>query len=234
MILHCSATRPPSGVRDVELAAFDLLRATLTVRAAFFSFLGYFLTPAGLVVMGALDASMVFFLPLGIDFVTIIMAARRPELFWLYAVLAALGSVAGAAGTYWIGRMIGEKGLSRFVRRRQLERVRARLDRGVVVVAALALIPPPFPFTAFVLGAGAFELNAWAFFGLLAAARLLRFGCETALASLYGSQILRWMQTPMFVTVVAGLIVLAVAGTTVSIVMVWRGSRPSACKGLIT
>ena len=45
------------------------------VRAFFFSILGYFLTPAGIVFMGILDASMVFFLPLGIDFVVIVMTA---------------------------------------------------------------------------------------------------------------------------------------------------------------
>ena len=55
------------------------------MRGLFYSLLGYFLTPAGVVAMGALDSSLVFFLPLGIDFVVIIMAARKPELFWLYA-----------------------------------------------------------------------------------------------------------------------------------------------------
>src|SRR5215471_2640524 len=145
------------------------------VRAAFYSFLGYFLTPSGLVVMGVLDASVVFFLPLGIDFVTIIMAARRPDLFWLYALLATIGSLVGSAGTYWIGWMIGEKGLRRFVRERQLSRVKMRVDRGAFVVAALAVIPPPFPFTPFVLGAGAVEMSAWPFFGVLAIARVVRF-----------------------------------------------------------
>jgi membrane protein YqaA with SNARE-associated domain len=68
------------------------------MRAFFFSILGYFLSPPGLVLMGLLDASMVFFLPLGIDFVTIIMAARKPDLFWLYALLATAGSLAGRSG----------------------------------------------------------------------------------------------------------------------------------------
>ena len=43
--------------------------------------------------MGALDSSLIFFLPLGIDFAVIILAARKPELFWLYALLATAGSV---------------------------------------------------------------------------------------------------------------------------------------------
>ena len=112
------------------------------MRAAFFAFLGYFLTIPGIVLMGVLDASMVFFLPLGIDFIVILMTARKPEWFWLYALLATLGSVIGAAGTYWIGRKVGEKGLTRFVSPRRLKRVEARVSRGSVVVAGLALIPP--------------------------------------------------------------------------------------------
>jgi membrane protein YqaA with SNARE-associated domain len=196
-----------------------------SVRAAFLSFLAYFLTPAGLVVIGVLDASMLFFLPLGVDVVTIIMAARKPEWSWLYALLATIGSTIGSASTYWVGRKIEEKGASRFVSERQLQRIKARLDRGAFVVGALGAVPPPFPFTAFVLGAGAFELAPWAFFGWLALARVVRFGCETALASYYGTRIVNWMKTPMFEMIIGGLIVLAVVGTIVSGVMVWRSAR---------
>ncbi len=85
------------------------------MRALFYSLLGYFLTPFGLVLMGALDSSLVFFLPLGIDFVVIILTARHPELFWLYAILATVGSLIGAALTFWIGRKVGEHGLSRLI-----------------------------------------------------------------------------------------------------------------------
>jgi membrane protein YqaA with SNARE-associated domain len=195
------------------------------VRTAFLSFLGYFLTPMGLIVMGILDASIFFFLPLGIDFVAIVMTARKPGLFWLYTVLATLGSTVGSGGTYWIGRAIGEKGLPRFVRPRQLERVRARVERGGAVVAALAVIPPPFPFTPFVLGAGALELDLVPFFAALVLARVVRFSVETVLAYRYGSQILHWMETPAFEAVVGGLVVLAVVGSIVSGVFVWRSAK---------
>ena len=86
------------------------------MRGLFYSFLGYFLTLPGVVVMGVLDSSLVFFLPLGIDFVVILLAARKPELFWLYAILATVGSLIGAAATFWIGRKVGEHGLSRLVK----------------------------------------------------------------------------------------------------------------------
>jgi membrane protein YqaA with SNARE-associated domain len=195
------------------------------VRGLFFSVLGYFLTPFGIVLMGILDASMVFFLPLGIDFVVIIMTARRPELFWLYALLGTCGSVIGAAGTFWIGKAAGEHGLSRFVNPRRLDGVKAKINRGAAVVAALALIPPPFPFTPFVLASGALGVNAWTFLSTLAGARVLRFGVEAALASHYGSQILRWMKTPMFKSIIGVFIALAVIGTIVSAVALVRGSR---------
>jgi len=195
------------------------------VRAFFFSVLGYFLTPAGVFMMGILDASMVFFLPLGIDFVVIIMTARKPELFWLYALLATLGSLVGAAGTFWVGKKAGEAGLSRFVRPKRLERVKAQVNRGGVLVAGLALIPPPFPFTPFVLASGALGMHAWSFFVPLAVARAFRFGVEAGLAHRYGSQILRWMKTPTFQAVVGVFIALAVIGTIVSAVLLVRSTR---------
>jgi membrane protein YqaA with SNARE-associated domain len=195
------------------------------VRAFFFSIIGYFLTPVGVVLMGALDASLVFFLPLGIDFVVIIVSARHPSWFWVYALLAAAGSVAGAAGTYSVGRTIGERGVARFVAARRLRRVKRSVNRGAFVLASLALIPPPFPFTPFVLAAGAFEMHSWKFLGALAAVRIVRFGVEGALASRYGSRILRWTRTPTFEAIVVGFIALAVIGTIVSAVIVVRKSR---------
>ena len=195
------------------------------MRAFFFSILAWFLTPFGVVLMGVLDASLVFILPFGIDFVVILMTARKPELFWLYALLATVGSVIGAVATFWIGRKIGEVGLAHFVNARRLEQAKARVGRGEVVVAALAIIPPPFPFTPFVLTSGALAPNPWPFFGTLAAARVLRFGVEGALASYYGRQILRWMKTPMFEAIIGALIALAVIGTIASAIALVRSTR---------
>ena len=192
------------------------------MRAFFFSLLSYFLSPLGLVFMGVLDASMVFFLPLGIDFVVIIMAARKPDWFWVYALLATMGSIIGAAGTFWIGRKAGEKGLARFVGTRRLKRVTSRVNRGAFVVAGMGLIPPPFPFTPFVLASGALGMKPWSFLGALAAVRTLRFGIEGALASYYGRGILAWMRTPTFQMIVGAFIGIAVIGTIVSAVMLVR------------
>jgi membrane protein YqaA with SNARE-associated domain len=196
------------------------------MKSIFYSLLGYFLTPAGVLLMGALDASLVFFLPLGIDFVVIIMTARKPELFWLYAILAAVGSLIGAATTYWIGRKVGEHGLARLVRPSTLKRVQEKVTHSAAVpIAALGVIPPPFPFTAFILTSGACGLNAWTFLSALAGVRLVRFMAEGALAARYGNGIITWMKSPTFTIVIVVLAVLAVGGTIVSAVAVYRSTR---------
>jgi hypothetical protein len=99
------------------------------------------------------------------------------------------------------------------------------VDRGVFVVAGLGLIPPPFPFTPFVLASGALGMKRWSFLAALAGVRAFRFGIEAALASQYGSGILRWMKTPAFQVTVGVFIALAVVGTIVSAVLVFRGSK---------
>jgi membrane protein YqaA with SNARE-associated domain len=196
------------------------------MRSLFYSLLGYFLNPWGLVLMGALDSSMVFFLPLGIDFAVIAMAARKGDLFWLYALLATAGSVIGAGVTFWIGRKVGEHGLSYLIKPAQLKRVQRRVsEKAAFSIAALAIIPPPFPFTAFTLASGAFRVKSSSFFITLAGVRLLRFLVEGALAAHYGRRVLTVMKSPTFTVIVGVLIGLAVVGTIVSAVAVYRGAK---------
>src|SRR5215203_3400242 len=196
------------------------------MRTLFNSLLGYFLTPGGLLLMGALDSSVVFFLPLGIDFVVIILTARKPDLFWMYAVLAAVGSVAGASLTFWIGRKVGEAGLTRLMKPSTLRRVEQRVNNSAAFTVALfGLIPPPFPFTAFLLTGGACRVNPWQFLTALGGVRLVRFFIEASLAAHYGRGILAWMQSRTFTAAVISLSVLAGIGTIVSAISVIRSSK---------
>ncbi len=196
------------------------------MRALLTALLRHFLTPSGLIILGALDSSLIFFLPLGIDSAVIVLSARKPELFWVYALFATGGSLIGVAGTFWIGRKIGEHGLPRLVSAGRLRRVQNRVkERAALSVGALAMIPPPFPFTGFVLTSGAIGAGAWTFFVSVAVARILRFGIEGALAATYGRQILRWMESPIFEVFIGTLIGLAIVGTAVSAILVVRSTR---------
>src|SRR3954471_20009867 len=90
---------------------------------------GFFLTWWGAYLLAFLDATMVFFLPFGVDALVIYLAARNGMWFWLYPLLATAGSVTGAAITFWIGQKFGEMGLDRLVPGHQLERIRHRVQK---------------------------------------------------------------------------------------------------------
>ena len=187
---------------------------------------GYFLSWWGAYVLALLDATMVFFLPFGVDALVIYLSARNGMLFWMYPLLATAGSVTGAAVTYWIGKKGGEIGLQRFVSTHRLERVRSRVQKqGAVAMALAALMPPPFPLTPFVLTCGALEVDRWIFFSTFALMRLIRFGSEAALARIYGRGVLRMLESQAFQAIIVAFIVVAVIGTLVSAVMVWRSTR---------
>ena len=190
--------------------------------------IGLFVSPIGVVILAALDSTMFFSLPFGFDAVVIILAARMRGLAWIVPLLATAGSVAGAALTFWMGVKIGEKGLDRYVAKPRLDKVRRTINKkGAVALAVLDLIPPPFPFTPFVLAAGALEVRTTTFFITLIVCRIFRFGVETALALVYGKHILSWLDSEIFHDIVAVCIALAAVLTIVSIVRLVRSTRPS-------
>jgi len=185
-------------------------------------------SPLGIVVLAALDSTLVFSLPGGVDAVVLMLAARHHLKSWsmVVAVLATAGSLAGAALTFWMGVKIGEHGLERYIPPKRLARIRRRMNRvGAIGLAALDLIPPPFPFTPFILASGALEVKATRFFGTLAVCRLVRFGGESLLAVIYGPQIVAWIDSPVFRRAVVACSVLAVLLTALSIARVFRSSR---------
>ncbi len=196
------------------------------MKSFFSSIFGLFLSPLGVLFLGALDSSMLFFLPAAIDTAVIVMSARNREIFWIYPILATLGSLAGAAVTFAFGHKIGEKGLARWIPERRLKKIRRKVDeKGVVAFGMTAVLPPPFPLTPFVITSGALGLNKKKFFLTLGAMRFLRFGAESLLALAYGPRIVRWLNEDAFQYIISILMVIALAGTAVSITQVIRKSR---------
>jgi membrane protein YqaA with SNARE-associated domain len=192
-------------------------------------FIALFASPLGVPVLAALDSTLFFSLPFGIDTAVILLAARMGPRAWMVPVLATAGSVAGAALTFWMGVKIGEKGLERHVSPQRLKRIRARINRkGAVALAVLDLIPPPFPFTPFILAAGALEVRVSTFVITLTLCRILRFGAETALAIVYGRRILAVLDSDLFHDIVFGFIALAAVLTALSTVRLVRSTRPAS------
>src|SRR5258708_7494789 len=158
-------------------------------------FVQFFVSLPGVVLLAALDSTFFFTLPLGIDAVVVMLAARRGVYFWMTPLLATAGSLAGAALTYWTGIKIGDAGLGPLTSGKWVRRVQHRMRGSAVTLAALDLIPPPFPFSAFVLGAGAAKTDWRTFFVTLAAFRILRFGLEALLGLRYGRYALRGIES---------------------------------------
>jgi membrane protein YqaA with SNARE-associated domain len=187
---------------------------------------GLFLSPAGVLVLAALDSSMLFYLPAAIDTAVIVQSARNEEVFWIYPLLAMAGSLIGVAVTFAIGRQIGEKGVERWIPPRRLKRVQKKIGKGgAIAIGVTAVLPPPFPLTPFVLTGGALGLDKKKFFATVAAMRFIRFGVESILAITYGRRILGWLESDTFEYVITGLVVIAVTGTAATIVQVIRKAR---------
>jgi membrane protein YqaA with SNARE-associated domain len=204
---------------------------TVEMRAVTRWVLSLFLSPVGVVVLAALDSTLFFSLPLGIDTVIIMLSARMRDFAWGIALLASAGSVAGAALTFWMGKKIGEKGLDRYASKKRLDAIRKRVkDSGAFALAVLDLVPPPFPFTLFVLAAGALKVKPVTFFVTLGVCRVLRFGLEAWLAVVYGRRIIRWLDSDLFHDIVGFFIVLAIVLTAVSIYKLVRSTRPARKK----
>jgi membrane protein YqaA with SNARE-associated domain len=184
---------------------------------------GLVASPAGILLLGALDSTIFNWFPLGIDSAVILVSARGGRLAWIAPLLATAGSVGGAALTFWMGATLGEKGLERYVSRRRLDRIRKRVRRaGAIALAVLDLLPPPFPFTPFVLVAGALGVKRSAFFITLTICRLARFGVEALLAGIYGGRLLVWLDSDVLRDFIAVAIMLAVTASVVSIVRLMR------------
>ena len=196
------------------------------MRGFFVGIFGSLLSWWGLWLIAALDSTMVFFLPLGVDIAVVILASRSRELFWMYSIVASAGSLCGAAVTYYVGRRIGEAGLERFVSKNRLMGFRRRVEeKGAVALAVLDLIPPPFPFTACILAAGALQVSTPLFFITLFLTRLVRFGAEAVLAYFYGRQIITWLKSETIEYIGMALLAAAVIGTAITTIQLVRKAR---------
>jgi membrane protein YqaA with SNARE-associated domain len=196
--------------------------------SSFLNHLAHFfitLGPFGLLLLGTLDSSFLFF-PLGNDLLLVVLTTRHHNLMLLYAVIATVGSVLGCFITDVVSRKGGEAGLKGRVKERQLKYVQRQLDKRAWFVLALAsIMPPPFPFTVFVIVAAALGYSRFRLLGTIAIARLVRFLIEGALAIHFGPRILQMAQAPWVEGFVLFIVVISIGGSVWSILSWVRRSR---------
>jgi membrane protein YqaA with SNARE-associated domain len=176
----------------------------------------------GFLPLGLIDSSIIP-LPGSMDVLTIILAARSPELWFYYAVAATLGSVLGAFVTYRLARKGGEKSLEQRLSAKSMKRVVKLFERwGFAAIAIPALLPPPMPLVPFVLAAGAMQYSVKKFLVAMALGRIVRYSILGYLAARYGRKMLPFLVQHGHPAIAA---VLGLAVTAALAYLVYRGIK---------
>ena len=96
--------------------------------------------------------------------------------FWIYCILAALGSAIGGLLPYGLGRAGGELFLLKRVNRNRYEKLRDRFERQEFLAVMIpSMLPPPTPWKVFVFAAGVFEMKLLPYMLAVFCGRLVRW-----------------------------------------------------------
>jgi membrane protein YqaA with SNARE-associated domain len=127
----------------------------------------------GIGALALLDSST---LPVPMDaFLAFSVWNDKPR-FWLYCLLAAVGSAIGGLLPYGLGRAGGELFLLKRVNRARFERMRTRFERQEFLAMMIpSMLPPPTPWKAFVFAAGVFEMRVLPFMLAVFCGRMVRW-----------------------------------------------------------
>ena len=110
--------------------------------------------------------------------------------FYIYVLLASLGSAVGSIPLYVIGYLGGEKVLRKRISEERFLRIHRSFERHEFWALMFpAMLPPPTPLKIFVLGAAVFEMRFQHFLAAIFAGRIVRFGLLALLTLRFGPQI---------------------------------------------
>ena len=154
---------------------------------------------------------------MGNDLLVLALSARYHERVLYYVVMATAGSLIGCFVTDWISRK-SVTGQKKFVSGKHLDYIRKQVGKQAGwTLAVAALMPPPFPFTAFVAAAAAFRYPRIKLLGIVGVARFVRFAIEGALAIRYGRWIIKQAESPLLDHVMIALIVISIGGSAFAV-----------------
>jgi membrane protein YqaA with SNARE-associated domain len=141
-----------------------------------------FLAKFGIWGVGAvamLDSSTI---PVPMDAILALYVWNDKSHFWLYCLLASIGSAIGGLLPYALGRAGGELFLLKRINRERYERIRARFENQEFLAMMIpSMLPPPTPWKAFVFAAGVFEMRVPSFLLAVFCGRMLRWLILSAL-----------------------------------------------------
>lgn len=178
----------------------------------------------GMAVIALLDTSFVS-MPSVNDLLIVWQTIKFPHLWWYYALMTTIGSVAGSMVIYYLGRKGGEAFLLKRFKAEHVVSVRGAFERyGLWVMVAIAFAPPPAPYKIFVLLAGLGGVGPAAFALAVTAGRGLRYLLEGWFAMAYGQEAARLIRDHMGE---ATLWLLVVTGAASIVWLLWRRRGPA-------
>jgi len=175
----------------------------------------------GLILLGLADNSVVP-MPGSMDALTIVLSAHQKGWWPYYAIMATIGGIVGAYVTYGLGFKSGEQALEKKLPKKKAERIYKLFKRyGFWSLFVPALLPPPVPYSPFLIVAGALKYPKRYFLVAVGLARAIRYSLLAWLGSMYSKQIFGFFHNyyrPMLWTVVA----LAVIGGLAALYWTWK------------
>ena len=142
----------------------------------------------GVFVVAFADSAL---LGMPIDAVVAVYVYNDRTHFYLYMLLASLGSALGSIPLYVIGYLGGEKVLRKRISEDRFLRIHGSFERHEFWALMFpAMLPPPTPLKIFVLGAAVFEMRFEHFLAAIFVGRIVRFGVLAALTLRFGPQII--------------------------------------------
>jgi membrane protein YqaA with SNARE-associated domain len=127
----------------------------------------------GVGLVALLDSSTI---PVPMDAILAVYVWNDKGHFWLYCLLASIGSAIGGLLPYGLGRAGGELFLLKRVNRERYERMRTRFERQAFLAMMIpSMLPPPTPWKAFVFAAGVFEMEVVPFIAAVFCGRMVRW-----------------------------------------------------------
>jgi membrane protein YqaA with SNARE-associated domain len=127
----------------------------------------------GIGAIALLDSSSI---PVPMDAILAVYIWNNKGHFWLYCMMAAIGSAIGGLLPYWLGRAGGELFLLKRVNRARFDRMRLRFERQEFLAVMIpSMLPPPAPWKAFIFAAGVFEMRVVPFMLAVFAGRMVRW-----------------------------------------------------------
>ena len=147
----------------------------------------------GLFLVALLDSSFLS-LPQVNDILLVWMVAQKPSMWWVYAAMSTLGSIAGCLVMYLLARKGGERLLRKWMSPERIEKAHTTFSRyGLLAVLVPAILPPPAPFKIFILLAGVVQIPLWQFVAAVGLGRGFRYFGEALLARWYGQQAMTFL-----------------------------------------